>query len=341
MKTPIAIDLFSGCGGLSLGLKKGGFEVRAAVEIDPLAAATYRRNHRTTILVQDDIRNISGLQLKQAASLDRGSLDLLAGCPPCQGFSRIRSRNRASVDDPKNDLIFEFLRLTKELRPKMLLLENVPGICKDRRFARILEEIRRIGYWYDRAVADAAHYGVPQRRKRLILMASRLGPIKVPAGRGRRKTVRDYIENLNVPSKTNDALQRMHQKSTVRVKAMISRIPRNGGSRAALGPRSQLACHKRIAGFRDVYGRMRWDDVAPTLTGGCFNPSKGRFLHPVQNRAITLREAALLQTFPRSYHFPTEAGLGAIARLIGDALPPVFAAAQGQHLRTHLVATQR
>ena len=341
MKTPTAIDLFSGCGGLSLGLKKAGFEVRGAIEIEPLAAATYRRNHRTTTLVQDDIRSVGGLQLKRAAGLGRGSLDLLAGCPPCQGFSRIRSRNRASVDDPKNDLIFEFLRLTKELRPKMLLLENVPGICKDRRFARILEEIRRIGYWYDRAVADAAHYGVPQRRKRLILMASRLGPIKVPAGRGRRKTVRDYIENLNVPSKTNDALQRMHQKSTVRVKVMISKIPRNGGSRAALGSESQLACHKRITGFRDVYGRMKWDDVAPTLTGGCFNPSKGRFLHPVQNRAITLREAALLQTFPRSYYFPTEAGLGAIARLIGDALPPVFAAAQGRHLRTHLVATQR
>lgn len=341
MKRHTAIDLFSGCGGLSLGLGKAGFDVLAAVELNPLAVATYRKNHPITVVIQNDIQNVSGESLKHAAGLGNATLDLLAGCPPCQGFSRIKRKNKANTDDPRNDLVLEFLRVAKELRPRMVLLENVPDLGKDWRFERMLEELNNIGYQCDWAVLNAADFGVPQRRKRLIMMASRLGSVKVPIGNGLRRTVRDYIENLEAPQRASDILQQMHLQNTPRIKNMISKIPKDGGSRTALGQKAQLPCHKRVQGFKDVYGRMKWDDVAPTLTGGCYNPSKGRFLHPAQDRPITLREAALLQTFPRKYVFPVEAGLTAVARMIGDALPPTFGKAQGRHLIAHITSATR
>ena len=327
-----AIDLFSGCGGLSLGLERAGFEVRAAVEIDELAAATYKRNHSQTTIIQDDIRNITVKDLKRAAGLGRATLDLLAGCPPCQGFSRIKRKDKSNGDDPRNDFVLDFLGIAKELRPRIVLLENVPGLGKDRRFTRMVRELQHLGYSCDWSILNAADFGVPQRRKRLILVASRLGAISVPSKTGVHKTVRDYIGDLDAPRKTGDVLQKMYSKNTPRIKKLIAKIPQNGGSRDALGRKAQLPCHQRIDGFKDVYGRMKWDDVAPTLTSGCCNPSKGRFLHPVQNRSITLREAALLQTFPRRYRFPAKAGVTAIARMIGDALPPILGKAQGRHI---------
>jgi DNA (cytosine-5)-methyltransferase 1 len=163
----------------------------------------------------------------------------------------------------------------------------------------------------------------------------------MPCGGAVRKTVRDSIGNLESPSETKDPLHRVHLKNTPRIKQFISKIPVDGGSRMVLGKNAQLQCHKNFQGFKDVYGRMRWDDVAPTITGGCCNPSKGRFLHPQENRGITLREAALLQTFPKKYYFPHGAGLTRVARLIGDALPPMFAQRQGQHLMKHIAQMVR
>jgi DNA (cytosine-5)-methyltransferase 1 len=125
-------------------------------------------------------------------------------------------------------------------------------------------------------------------------------------------------------------------RNTPEVKMRIAKIPRNGGSRSDLGEDAQLRCHKRFDGFKDVYGRMRWLDVAPTITSGCFNPSKGRFLHPTQNRAITMREAALLQSFPKSYKFPVGLGVTAVARMIGDALPPLFAEHQARQIMAEI-----
>ena len=332
-----AVDLFSGCGGLSLGLKRAGFIVKAAVEVDPLAAQTYRSNHKETILIQSDIRNITGKNIRELAGLTVGKLDLLAGCPPCQGFSRIR---RHGEQDPRNDLLFEFLRIARAFRPKVVLLENVPGMIRDRRFFLFVERLESYGYCCKWGVLNAADFGVPQRRKRLIVICSRVGSIDLPRKKAmqNKQTIKDYIGALKAPVKSKDRLHRMHLNCTPRIKTLIAKIPVDGGSRISLGKKNQLNCHKKTDGFRDVYGRMKWDDVSPTLTGGCFNPSKGRFLHPEQNRPITMREAAILQTFPQSYHFPAELGLINIARLIGDALPPVFAQRQGEHLMKHLTS---
>src|SRR3990172_1302234 len=307
-----AVDLFSGCGGLSLGLERSGFVVKAAVEIDTVAAETYRRNHPGTVVIQSDIRKVSAEELRKTADLGRRTLDLLAGCPPCQGFSRIRRKDGKA--DSMNDLVFDFFRIAAGLRPKTILLENVPGLEKDYRFAHLIKRLKLHGYRCSWAILNAADFGVPQRRKRLIMMASRLGPIELPKRVDNYcKTVRNCIGKLGSPQKTDDPMHKMHLKNTPRIKKLIAKIPLDGGSRIALGEKRQLACHKRIQGFRDVYGRMQWDKVAPTLTGGCYNPSKGRFLHPEQNRPISLREAALLQTFPKKYHFPVDTGLTTIA----------------------------
>lgn len=332
----MAVDLFSGCGGLSLGLENAGFRIQAAVEIDPIAAAVYRKNHPRVSVIEKDIRTVEAKDLRKAAGIGNRKLDLLAGCPPCQGFSRIKTKNKRISRDPRNSLVLHYLRIAKELRPRMILLENVPGLAKDHRFKRLLRELESIGYKTAWDILNAADFGVPQRRKRLIMMASLIDEIQVPEGTGIEKTVRQTIKRLKPPRLTKDFMQKMYLKSTPRIKELIAKIPQNGGSRVALGKKAQLKCHKKTEGFKDVYGRMKWDNVAPTLTGGCYNPSRGRFLHPTQNRPITLREAALLQTFPRDYNFKPASGLIRIAGLIGDALPPLFGEAQAKHLIEHL-----
>ena len=192
-----AVDLFSGCGGLSLGLRKAGFVVGAAVEVDPIAAYAYRKNHPRTILLEKDIREVQASDLLRAAKLGKRTLDLLAGCPPCQGFSRIKRRNKKGVRDPRNGLVEEFLRIALEIRPRLILLENVPGLAASYRFKMFRRKLMASGYSCDWSILDAADFNVPQRRKRLILVASRIGKIEVPKnGNDDLKTVRMAIGKL-------------------------------------------------------------------------------------------------------------------------------------------------
>jgi DNA (cytosine-5)-methyltransferase 1 len=160
----IAIDLFSGCGGLTLGLKQAGFRVIGAVELDPLAVKTYKANHKLVSVWNKDIRELSVAEVMRKLKLKRGQLDLLAGCPPCQGFSTMTTLNgRYTVDDARNDLIFQFMRLVRGLHPKAIMMENVPGIAKDRRMKEVLAELSGMGYECTTDVLNAANYGVPQR----------------------------------------------------------------------------------------------------------------------------------------------------------------------------------
>ncbi len=335
---PSAIDLFSGCGGLTTGLRKAGFQVNAAVEMEASACAVYRLNHPETHLFNEDITSLSAAVVKRELGIKKGQLDLLAGCPPCQGFSAVRTLNgKREIIDARNDLIFQFLRLVKGLGPKAVMLENVPGLAEDRRLKRFVKELESLGYSVQFQVLNVADYGVPQRRHRVVLLAGKAGLIPFAPKASRTVTVRDAIAKLPAAGRSGDVVHDLPENRSDRIQALISSIPKNGGSRTDLPKDLQLECHKRCNGFKDVYGRMAWDEVAPTLTTGCFNPSKGRFLHPEEDRTITIREAALLQTFPRRYKFPAELGKVTLATQIGNALPPEFVRRQAIVVRKYLL----
>lgn len=290
--------------------------------------------------------------------LSKGELDLLAACPPCQGFSRIRTLNggrrprrrgedgslpvRArrikAVKDVRNDLILEVLRFVRVMRPKTIMLENVPGLAATTLLDSFCKVLTKLGYDWNYAVLNAADYGVPQRRKRLILLASRHGHIEFAREIPVRVTVRDAIGSYWRAGDSGDLIHDLGENRIPRIRTLIRSIPKDGGSRLDLGKgQPQLKCHRDgFDGFKDVYGRMAWDDVSPTITSGCVNPSKGRFLHPSRDRAITLREAALLQSFPPGYRFSALEGKYRAAELIGNALPPKFVSCHANQVRLHL-----
>jgi len=337
---PTAVDLFCGCGGLTTGLKSAGINVIGAADIDPLSAETYKLNHPDVLLWEVDITKLNPQELLEAIGLGVGELDLLAGCPPCQGYSTIRTLNKAiDIDDPRNNLVLEFARFVEAVLPHAVLMENVLGAADDRRFEALRRKLEEIGYRGSCYIVDAADYGVPQRRRRLIYMAGRGFEIPLPAGNKKRTTVREAIGNLPKAGLSGDPLHDTLTRHIPRIMNIIRSIPKDGGGRSSLPKDMWLERHKRCDGFYDAYGRMAWDDVAPTITGGCCNPSKGRFLHPEEDRAMTLREAALLQGFPRWYRFPVGNGRRnktAVAAMIGNAVPPPLAAALGESIKKAL-----
>jgi DNA (cytosine-5)-methyltransferase 1 len=335
-----AIDLFSGCGGLSLGLRNAGFAVVAAIDSDPLAISTYRTNHPKTLSLINDIRDVNPRQLMKRLGLRKGALHLLAGCPPCQGFSTLRTLNGAkSVREPMNALLFEVLRFAQAMHPRAIMLENVPGLLTNHRLNTFGTALTALGYSFAARIFDAADFGVAQRRRRMILVAQRGGTPEFGRLSKSKITVADVIKDLPPPQSSNDPAHNYPVTRAKHVREIIARVPRNGGSRASL-PR-QLPCHQRLNGFGDIYGRMKWHAPAPTITGGCINPSKGRFLHPCQNRAITLREAALLQGFPRKYKFDLSRGRYPVAQLIGNAFPPMFAEIHARTIKRWLIRKSR
>ena len=334
---PTAVDLFCGCGGLTVGLKRAGFRVLGAVDVDPLSVKTYKANHRDVTLWEKDIRELDPQELLDTLGLKKGGLDLLAGCPPCQGFSTMRTLNGAlMVDDPRNDLLLEFARFVEALLPRAVMMENVPGLADDKRFEAFLRKLKKLGYLGAHRVLNAAEYGVPQRRRRLIYLAGLGMEISFADKAAKMKTVEEAIGGLPKAGQSGDPVHDMPENRTPKVLEVIRLIPKDGGSRRDLPEEFQLECHKRCNGFKDVYGRMAWKEVAPTITSGCFNPSKGRFLHPEEDRAITMREAALLQGFPRRYKFPTNNNKSAVALMIGNAVPPPFIAANGRSIKRAL-----
>ena len=333
-----ALDLFSGCGGLTLGLREAGFSVLGAVDVEPLSNKTYRANHEGVVVWETDIRDLDLVDVKNTLGIGKGELDLLAGCPPCQGFSTLRTLNGSiSINDPGNDLLFEFLRFAEALQPRAVMMENVPGLAQDDRFEIFTSRMRELGYLGDHKRLNAAEYEVPQRRWRLIYLAGFQMEIPFAEGRTGKITVKKTIADLPKPGDSGDDVHDIPEKRSNRVMELIRRIPKDGGSRTDLPAEFQLACHKRCSGFKDVYGRLAWEDVAPTITSGCFNPSKGRFLHPEEDRAITMREAALLQGFPLGYKFPATHSKSALALMIGNALPPPFIAAHAGSVRDTLL----
>ena len=334
MKT--VVDLYCGSGAVTLGLKKAGFRVIGAVDFDPIACATYRSNHPEVQLIEEDIKTV---EPSVFSAVGQEGLDLLVVCAPCQPFSN-RNNNRSSKDVRIN-LVLESLRFVEALQPQMVFFENVPGLGKQPVFKKLAKGLSDLGYTLSEPRhVDAADLGVPQRRQRMILVAAKDESILQDATAlsfTARRSVRTTIGDLPVPpirasAERGDVLHfsRLHAAITME---RLKHIPTDGGSRASLPDRLQLACHKNCDAnsFPDSYGRMKWDDVAPTLTTGCTDLTKGRYAHPEQNRSITLREAARLQSFPDDYLFKGNASQ--IATQIGNAVPPqmMFGIAQTLH----------
>lgn len=331
-----SVDLFAGCGGLTQGMHDAGFQTKVAVELELDAARAYKLNHPNTTVIQKDIRKISISEIKEG--LGDEPLHLLAGCPPCQGFSSVRRLNRKkSVQDKRNNLVVEYFRMVKELRPLTIMMENVPGLKDYYLFKDIVKELDDLGYDPKVEVVNVKDYGVPQSRRRLVMVGSLLGNLEIAKGSNEKVTVRDTIADMKTPEETSDTLHKIVAKHTPKVMERIKLTPKNGGSWKDLPEEYILECHKKEnVGFNDIYGRLRWDNYSTTITGGCLNPSKGRFLHPEQDRVLTPREATLLQSFPENYRFPLDMPKQALALLIGNALPPKFSFFQSKNIADHL-----
>lgn len=332
-----AIDLFSGCGGLSVGLEDAGITVSYAVELDPKIAKSYEINHPHTTMINKNIREISDLDFQKIGK----NIDIVAGCPPCQGFTQINRNNaRSKFNDDRNTLIMDYFRAITIIKPHFIMMENVPEIVKFDKFHYVIDQLEKADYNISYRIINVSDFGVPQNRKRLILVGAKDQSVSLPDFiTKKKKTVRETIGNLENPENSNDPLQKIHSHHTERIYKIINMIPKDGGSRMDLPKKYWLACHKKAnVGFRDVYGRMSWDKPSPTITGGCLSPSKGRFLHPVQNRSISVREASLLQGFPKNYKFDPTYSKSLLAQMIGNAIPPQVAKAQGEYIKSLLKA---
>ncbi|WP_168232188.1 DNA cytosine methyltransferase [Pseudomonas veronii] len=324
-QNPIALDLFCGSGAVTLGLRQAGFDVVGAVDFDAGACRTYKANHPDVRLLQKDIRKTAP---EEFADLIEGKLDLLVVCAPCQPFSS--QNRRKDSGDSRNNLVEESKKFIDYFNPSLVFLENVPGLASTNIFDEFTSWLKNTaGYDVSNPMRiDASELGVPQRRSRMILVAAKGVPLKEATNivRSARKTVGETIKNLPTPpigrpSAGTDPLHFARKHSSLNIER-LQNIPINGGGRESLPLHLQLACHrdKKKSSFSDTYGRMCWEDVAPTLTTGCTDITRGRFGHPIQHRSITLREAARLQSFPDDYIF--EGNASQIATQIGNAVPP-------------------
>ncbi len=349
MKSIVAIDLFSGAGGTTSGLKKAGIKVVAAIEIDKWAAKTYRLNNPEVMLFEGDIRNINGENIINNISLQPFDKLLLVACPPCQGFSSIGKKN---VNDERNQLIFEYLRLINELKPDFLLMENVAGITSKKNRSIFTKFINLIEteYFIKYGVLNTADYGVPQTRKRLVLHGIKKDkvyrsfkielPTKTHSKEGKENTQKwvkaDVIMDLPEIESGGEFFgvgvynHTANRLTDINIRR-IRHIRENGGSRSNLPDSLILDCHKRNKGHGDVYGILDISKPSVTITGGCMTFSKGRFGHPTQDRALSAREAARLQSFDDSYIFL--GNRGELAKQIGNAVPVKLAEASGKYFQ--------
>lgn len=341
MSKPLkVIDLFSGCGGSALGFQQAGFIVKVAVDVNQNASESFRLNFPDAEVIASDISYVTGSDLLKAAGVSSGNDVVIIACPPCQGFSTAR-RKSEGMSDPRNTLIYEFLRLLEEVKPYAFVMENVPGLANGIGkpiFLNILQRLKELGYYTVHGIVDTADYGVPQRRKRLVLLGTNDPKIRLTFPKQTNQdpdltdryldswnTVRSAIEDLPAiragEKSKNDQLHRASRLAEINLRRMAN-TPHDGGGRLSWPEELILECHKKVTGYKDIYGRMKWDYPSPTITGGCVMISKGRFGHPEQDRAISLREAARLQTFPDSYIFA--GNVGQIAAQLGNAVPPLL-----------------
>ncbi|MEW8495551.1 MAG: DNA cytosine methyltransferase [Candidatus Thiodiazotropha taylori] len=343
--TIFAVDLFCGAGGLTYGLEMAGISVKLGVDIDPSCAHPIEMNSDARFL-EADITSLDADEVKR--SLSGGDYKLLAGCAPCQPFSTYsrsaKQRHGSGAGDNRSEdwrLVEYFGKVVKDVEPDVITMENVPPLAQQGIFDDFVEGLK--DYYVDWRIVECEKIGLPQTRKRLVLLASKLGPIRIPDFDLPRKTVRATISDLpRIEAGGEDAIDKLHKASRLSdVNHERIRFSRPGGTWRDWPDRLRSECHSKKSGetYPSVYGRMEWDSPAPTITTQCFGYGNGRFGHPDQDRAISLREAAMLQGFPRDYSFaPVDENISfaKVGRLIGNAVPVTLGKVIGELIKDHI-----
>ena len=343
------VDLFCGVGGLTRGLLDAGLEVVGGFDIDETCRYTYETNNKIAFH-RDNIREMTGEEI--LTCYDKDCTKILVGCAPCQPFSNMsfkRFKKKSIKEDEKYDLLLEFGRMIEKVQPVIVSMENVPQIRKMEIFPKFIELLKRNGYYISHndegQVVYCPDYGIPQNRRRFVLLASKLGPIELlpPTHKKEEVTVRQFIENLP-PVEAGDVCptDKMHRTaklSELNLKRIKASKP--GGTWKDWPEELRCKCHRKESGqtYTSVYGRMRWDAIGPTMTTQFHCYGTGRYGHPEQNRALTLREGALLQTFPADYDFidpSIDFVMRDIARHIGNAVPVRLGEVIGLSIKQHL-----
>ncbi|MFJ2632755.1 DNA cytosine methyltransferase [Streptomyces sp. NPDC087422] len=336
-----AVDLFCGVGGLTHGLVRSGIEVKAGVDLDPHCRFPYEANNAAPF-IERDVTNVGGNDL--SPFLEGGRYSLLAGCAPCQPFSTYSQSGRSKRRSQDWQLVLSFGRLVEEIQPDLVTMENVAQLADHEVFKSFLKHLD--GYTVKWSIVECAKIGVPQSRKRLVLLASKLGDAGLDVTsqyKEAARTVRQEIAGLPpIEAGQNHASDPLHTASSLsEINLRRIKASKPGGTWRDWDPELVAACHQKSTGatYPSVYGRMEWDAPAPTITTQCFGYGNGRFGHPSQDRAISLREAAMLQTFPREYNFlgPNEkVRFSRLGRLIGNAVPVRLGEVIGKTLVDHV-----
>ncbi|OGP12480.1 MAG: DNA (cytosine-5-)-methyltransferase [Deltaproteobacteria bacterium GWA2_54_12] len=341
-----AVDLFCGVGGLTNGLQRAGIDVRLGVDIDPACEFPYTANNEAKFL----LKSVEDLEAEEVRSFYRkNGIKLLAGCAPCQTFSMYNQK--ATDSDKRWWLLRQFSRLVEELSPDLVTMENVPRLIEQNVFKEFVESLEAVGYSVNYRIVNCADYGMPQQRNRLVLLASKLGPIELlsPSDFGEKpRTVREVIGSLP-PLSAGESCEKdpLHQCSALsEINLRRIKASRPGGTWRDWPNELVADCHKKKSGksYQSVYGRMSWEKSAPTMTTQFFGFGNGRFGHPEQDRAISLREGAIIQSFPPNYAFtpPGESVCQkVIGRLIGNAVPVKLGEVIGASVLAHVSRTPK
>ncbi len=347
MSEVACVDLFCGAGGLTHGLLLEGIRVVAGFDVDSACRYPYEANNAGAVFIEKDVKSVTPAQLRKLYG--DAKIRVLAGCAPCQPFSTY-SQRYDTLTSPRWPLLYQFARLVKSVRPDIVTMENVPLVEKHAVFDDFVATLRKLGYEVWQGVVDCTQYGLPQTRRRMVILASLIGPIElIPPTHKKPRTVKNAIGSLSAiepgSADEGDALHTSSKLSALNLERM--RASRPGGTWRDWPDDLVAQCHRRDTGrtYPGVYGRMTWDSPSPTITTQYYGFGNGRFGHPEQDRAISLREGAILQGFPKKYAFVADGSpvhFKALGRMIGNAVPVTLGKIIGrsivQHLGTEVMA---
>jgi DNA (cytosine-5)-methyltransferase 1 len=338
--TAKVVDLFCGAGGLTHGLELAGLDVVAGIDLEQDCKYVYEKNNKSRF-IKKDVALITKDEISQL--FGDSTYRVLAGCAPCQPFSKY-TQGLSKENDKKWPLLYEFKRLIDESQPEIVTMENVPDVTKHKVYSDFHDALIAMGYYVWASKVNCTDYGIPQSRTRHVLLASKLGELKLIDKTVEEPiTVREAIGHLPIIDdgkiSETDPLHRASKLSDINKQRIIHSKP--GGTWRDWPEDLIAACHVKTSGkgYASVYGRMSWDKPSPTITTLCYGFGNGRFGHPEQNRAISLREAALLQTFPVEYSFSESNNsikMKSIGRMIGNAVPVSLGKAIGLSIINHL-----